>query len=197
MDKKASINVSGFYYAPLDETGSTVIIGTPKRVEFLQNITVEPTQEIVKAFGDGKIAEMAISNGPVNVSGGFHRIPLEDKKVIFGLGELNGLVTYGPNTTPPYVAIAFYREFSDGSEEWMGLPKGMFMNPTTSGTSKNESLEFSSEEVTGEFMSRKVEGATEELSYLLGKDEKGATTQRDALFQAVFGTTHPDAPQGV
>lgn len=199
MDKKSSINVSGFYYSPLDETGAGVTTGTPKRVEFLQEITVEPTQEITKAYGDGKIAEMAVSNGPVNVSSQFHRVPIEDKKVLFGLGDLNGLVTYGPNTTPPYVAIAFYREFSDGSKEWMGLPKGMFTIPSTTGSSKGESVEFSSEEVTAEFMSREVEGAPEELSYLLGKDDKATTTQRDALFQAVFGQNHPDyvAPTGV
>ncbi|MNR63140.1 hypothetical protein D3C85_1853540 [compost metagenome] len=40
-------------------------------------------------------------------------------------------------------------------------------------------------------MDRKVDGFTEEKSAVFGRDEKGKTTQRDALFMAVFGKPYP------
>lgn len=178
----------------LDPTEATIITGGLERVEFLQTITIEMPQEPVRAFGDNRTAEIAVSNGDISVTGAFHTVPSEDKAKLFGLETVTGLTAYGPTDTPPYVAVIFCKTFEDGSREWVGLTKGIFMRPTISGQSKADGVEFSSEEVTAEFMDRDVDGFTGEKSVLFGRDEPGATAQRDALFTAIFGTTYPGAP---
>lgn len=191
---KASTGVDEFTYAPLDETGAATIVGTPERVEFLQEITVEMPQEPTRAYGDNKTAEIAVSSGNTSVTSAFHRVPEQDKKVLFGLEEsAEGIYAYGSTDTPPYVAVMFAKTFEDGSREYVGLPKGMFMRPNISGQSKQDSVEFSNEEITAEFMDREVDGFTEEKTAIFGRDEKGSTVARDAVYLAVFGVAHPEA----
>lgn len=191
---RASTGVDEFYYGVLDETGVATITGTPERVEFLQNITIEMPQEAVRAYGDNRTAEIAVSSGNISVTGAFHTIPNEDKAVLFGLDTVTGLTAYGSTDTPPYVAAIFSKTYEDGSREWVGLTKGMFMRPSINGTTKADGVEFSSEEMTAEFMDRDVAGFDDAKSVIFGRDLPGATVQRDALFAAVFGAPHPDAP---
>jgi phi13 family phage major tail protein len=191
---KASTGVDEFTYAPLDETGENTIIGTPQRVEFLQNITVEMPQEPVRAYGDNKTAEIAVSSGNTSVTSSFHKVPEQDKHVLFGLEKSDdGLYAYGSTDTPPYVAVMFAKTYEDGSKEYVGLPKGMFMRPNIEGKSKEDKVDFSSEEITAEFMDRKVEGFEEEKTVIFGRDDKGSTVARDAVYKALFGIPHPNA----
>lgn len=185
---KASINVNDFHYAVLDDQDK--VVGEIERVKFLQEITVEAQQEIVKAFGDGEVAEMATSNGPMTVSGQFHKIPQEDKNKIFGLKKIGGLNAYGPDSNPPYVAIVFSIENQDGGKGWYGLVKGKFTMPSVSGSTKEESIEFGSEQVEGEFMSRQIEGLR--VTRLSGEDEPGSEEVRTELFKAIFGVSEPE-----
>lgn len=185
---KAAINVNDFHYGILADDNT---VDSVERVRFLQEITVEAQQEIAKAFGDGEIAEMAVSNGPMTVSGQFHKVPQEDKEAIFGLKKVGGLSSYGSKSNPPYLAIVFTLENQDGGKEWYGLVKGKFTMPSVNGTTKEESIEFGNESVEGEFMSREIDG--EPVMRLSGVDEAGETTVRDEIFQAVFGQPHPDA----
>src|SRR5699024_2510418 len=121
---KAAINVNDFHYVELDEDNK--VVGEIERVRLLQEITVEAQQEIVKAFGDGETAEMATSNGPMTISGQFHKIPQEDKDTIFGLSKNGELSAYEPDSNPPYVAVSFSLEDQDGGKGWYGLAKGKF-----------------------------------------------------------------------
>lgn len=196
MDNMSTIGVKEFHYAKLSkEPGS--ITEAIKSVKFIQNITVTPTQEVHKQYGDDTIAQMATSNGPVNISSTFGRVPLADKKVLYGFKEIDGLTAYGENAQPPFVAIVFARTFADGSKEWFGLLKGMFKVGNTAGQTKQEGIEYQTEETTAEFMAREIEGQDEKFIYLLGKDEPGETTQRDALFKAIFGQPFPGSvPEG-
>ncbi|MGE6379979.1 major tail protein [Peribacillus muralis] len=189
---KASTGVDEFYYAVIDETGAAVTIGTPERVKFLQTISIEMPQEAVRAYGDNKTAEIAVSSGNTTVTSAFHKLPDEDKAVLFGLEKTKGgLYSFGSNDTPPYVACVFAKTFGDGSKEWVGLTKGIFMRPNIEGKTKEDGVDFSSEEISAEFMDREVDGFVEEKSVIFGRDAKGVTAQRDELFTAVFGKSYP------
>ncbi len=188
---KAAINVNDFHYGELDDKDT--IVGDVERVRFLQEITVEAQQEIVKAFGDGEVAEMATSNGPMTVSGQFHKIPQEDKDTIFGLTKFGELSAYGPDSNPPYIAIIFSLEDQDGGKGWYGLAKGKFTLPSVGGTTKEESVEFGNETAEGEFMSRVIDG--QNIMRLSGEDAPGETKVRDEIFEAIFGQSHPDASE--
>ncbi len=194
---RASTGVSEFYYAVLSDLD--VAIGTPERIEYLQTLNISSEQTPVRAYGDNKTAELAVSSGNTTVNSAFHKLPLEDRKVLLGLEEAaNGLSGYGSTDNPPYVACVFAKTHQDGSKEWVGLPKGMFMRPNINGQSKQDGVTFGTDEITAEFMDREVAGFDEEKSVVFGRDEKGSTASRDALFMAVFGQAYPGTtvPEG-
>lgn len=185
---RSSTGVDEFYYGDI---GEGLIAAYIERVKFLQEITVEMPQEIVKAPGDNKTAEMAVSSGDVSVSSQFHKIPIQDKTRLLGWETQGGLTATGGGDNPPYVAVVFAKTFEDGSREYVGLPKGIFTRPNVVGKSKGDGVEFSSEEITAEFMDREVDGFEKEHSVIFAYDEKGDTTNRDALFLKVFGKPYP------
>lgn len=198
---RASTGVDEFYYAELDESGAGITLNDPERVKFLQEINVEGEQEIVRAYGDNKTAEMAVSSGDISVTSQFHKIPIQDKQRLLGLEVVDGLTAMGSEDNPPYVAVVFAKTHEDGSTEYVGLPKGMFTRPNISGQTKQEGVEFSSEEISAQFMDRAVEGFSKEKSVLFAHDPAGETKNRDKLFMKVFGKPHPNAepavPEGV
>ncbi|GKU81201.1 major tail protein [Niallia sp. NCCP-28] len=195
---RARTGVEEFYYAVLAETGADIVSTDPERVKFLQSIEIEMPQEAVRAYGDNTTAEIAISNGNISVTSAFHKLPIEDRKVLFGLeSTIGGLHSYGGSDNPPYVACVIAKTFEDGSKEWVGLTKGIFMRNNIAAATKEDGVEFGNDEVTAEFMDREVDGFDVPKSVIFGLDEKGSTTNRDALFQAVFGKPYPVDPAGV
>ncbi len=188
---RSSTGVEEFFYGIIGE-GTTA--ETIEHVKFLQNINTEMAQEIVKAYGDNTTAEMAVSSGDISVTGQFHKIPLQHKVKLLGWEEAeNGLVATGNKDNPPYVGVIFAQTYEDGSREYVGLPKGIFTRPNLEKATKGESTEFSSEEISAQFMDRKVDGFKKEHSVVFAYDPAGETKQRDLLFQAIFGQPHPDA----
>lgn len=188
---RASTGVDEFYYG---EVGDALVASYIERVKFLQNINVEMPQEIVRAYGDNTTAEMAVSSGDTSVTSSFHKIPLEDKTKLLGWEKsADGLTGTGSSDNPPYVAVVFAKTYEDGSREYVGLPKGMFTRPNITGASKQGSVEFSTEEIVAQFMDREVEGFEKDHSVVFAQDPKGETTQRDLLFQKIFGMPHPEA----
>ncbi|EGQ0314112.1 phage tail protein [Staphylococcus pseudintermedius] len=194
MTKKynAFTGVTGFYYMPLNSS-EVKSITEPERIKYLQEIQVSKEQSIEKAYGDNSVAELAVSNGTVELESTFHHLPIEDREVLFGLEKSDdGIIGVG-NNTPPYVAVMFEKTTESGSSEYVGLLKGMFTFPEVSGQTKEDGVEFSQDKSTAEFMPAEVEGFDTEQTMLLGQDEKGTTTMRDAIFKKVFGKEHPDA----
>lgn len=192
---KSFTGIKEFYYGVLENDDSGIKEATPERIEFLQNIAVETPSEISRAYGDNKVAELAMSNGPTTLATTFHKMPIEDKAVLFGLKTIGTGFAYTPNRKSPYVACAFARTAEDGGTEWLGFAKGMFMPPSTSGQSKQDgSVEFGSDEVSGEFMPRSVDGIEDEDegTMFVFYDAPGETESRNFLFDLIFGKSHPD-----
>src|SRR5699024_9520245 len=109
MAKKylSTTGVDEFYYAVLN-TAQTSAEGAPERVKFLQEITVSAPQEIVKDYGDNKVADRRTSNGVVEVRDAFHNLPKEYRIVLLRLKTTSGsLSSYGSTDYPPYVAAVF------------------------------------------------------------------------------------------
>jgi len=192
---KSSTGVDEFFYGDIGEGTIATYI---ERVKFLQNISVEMSQEVVRAYGDNKTAELAVSSGEISVTSSFHKIPLEDKQKLLGLEVVEGITAMGSSDSPPYVAVVFAKTYEDGSKEYVGLPKGVFLRPNVEGATKEDGKEFTSEEIEAQFMDREVDGFTDEKSVLFAYDKKGSTTNRDALFMKIFGKAYPTtAPAGV
>ncbi|WP_162297864.1 major tail protein [Halalkalibacillus sediminis] len=189
---RASTGVDQLYYAVLDESGAGIITGDVDLVDFVQTITVEMPQEAVRAYGSDKTAEIAVANGNVSVSGAFHKLPVEVRQTLLGLETVDGLSSYGAGDNPPYVACVFAKTHEDGSKEWVGLTKGLFMRPNINAQTKNESVQFSPDEISGQFMERPVDGFEKEKTVVFGYDESGESANRDKLFQKIFGVAYPN-----
>lgn len=190
---RAFTGLKEFYYGELSDDDKKITAESPERVQFLQDIAISTPQEVVKAFGDNEVAELAVSTSTTTLSTTFHKLPIEDKIRLYGMKKVNGMAAVTNNMTPPYVACAFAKTAEDGGTEWIGFAKGMFTIPDENGKTKEESVEFGNAETSAEFMPREVEGSNEKVVYLLGYDKPGETTNRDALFMAIFGVAHPDA----
>lgn len=184
---RAATGVTEFYYGIINDG---ITADKVYRVEYLQEISVEMEGELEKAHGDNKVAEIAYSQGDTSVSSQFHKIPMEDKKRLFGFDEQDGIVAKGSSDNPPYVAVIFAKTHEDGSKEYVGLPKGMFMPPNIEGETKADGVEFSSEETEAQFMDREVDGFDEDKSILMAEVKKNEDEKKDDLFEKVFGADH-------
>ncbi|ENH96724.1 hypothetical protein J416_09509 [Gracilibacillus halophilus YIM-C55.5] len=188
---KASTGVDELYYGVLDDSSTSIIAGDVDFVDFVQTITVEMPQEAVRAYGSNKTAEIAVANGNVSVTGAFHKLPIEARQTLLGLETVEGLSSYGAGDNPPYVACIFAKTHEDGSKEWVGLTKGIFMRPTINAQTKQDTVTFNADEISGQFMERAVEGFEKEKTVVFGYDEAGMTENRDKLFQKIFGVAYP------
>ncbi|WP_281060163.1 major tail protein, partial [Staphylococcus sp. GDK8D68P] len=116
-------------------------VQTVERIKGLQEISVSKEQSIEKAYGDNGIMEMATSNGSVELESTFHKLPIEDRTAIIGLTKNDDGVIGVGNDTPPYVGVMFTKTMEDGSNEYVGLPKGIFTFPEFSGNTKEDGVE--------------------------------------------------------
>src|SRR5699024_3997084 len=110
---RAANGVSEFYYGIINDG---ITADKVYRVEYLQEISVEMEGEHEKAHGDNKVAEIAYSQGDTSVSSQFHKVPMEDKKRLFGFEEQEGIVAKRSSDNTPYVAVIFAKTHEDGSK---------------------------------------------------------------------------------
>ncbi|WP_337227951.1 major tail protein, partial [Staphylococcus succinus] len=189
--KSSFTGLDNFNYKILNEDGATV--RTPTRIEGLQEITISKDQEVVKAYGDNRTMETAVSNGDVELESGFHTLSLEDRANLFGLQiDEDGIVAVG-NDTPNDVAVVLERTNAEGREV-VGLLSGKFVFAEVEGSTTSDEVEFSSQSTTGTFIAQDIEGYEEPKAMLLGFDAKGTHTALYSIWKKVFGEAHPDAP---
>ncbi|MDY0396777.1 major tail protein [Virgibacillus halophilus] len=185
-----------FYYGTTKSDDTGITEEQAERIKFLQNINISTPQNIEKAYGDNGVAEMATSTEATQLTTQFHKLPIEDRVIIYGWETANGMHGLSNNPNPPYVSCMFTKTMEDGSTEHIGFTKGKFKIADVEGNTKGESVEFSSDSTEGEFMSRKVEGFDKDMTFIIVADEPGETENRDKLYKAIFGMEHPDATKG-
>lgn len=192
MSEKNYLSFTGlkdFYYGILKD--DKLVGAAAERVKNLQEIAVSTGQELIKAHGDNKVAEMAVATEETTVTTTFHTIPIEDRAALYGMISKGDVYAMPANPSPPYVACMFTKTKEDGTEEHVGFVKGKFMIADEEAVTKGETIDFGQGTTEGEFMSREVEGYDEEISMLVTSDAKGETTGRDELYQSIFGVTYP------
>lgn len=188
---KAFTGLTDFYYGKLKDDDSGISETAAIRIKFLQNITISTGQDIVKAYGDNTVAEMAMATDVTTLTTQFHTIPIEDRAVLYGFIQSDDLYGLPASPNPPYVACMLTKTREDGSTEHIGFAKGKFKMADTEGETKGDSVDFGNDSAEGEFMARKVEGIDEDITFLIAGDGPGETTNRDALYQKIFGVPYP------
>lgn len=188
---KAFTGLTDFYYGTLDETETKITETEAVRIKFLQNITISTGQDIVKAYGDNTVAEMAMATDVTTLTTQFHTIPIEDRAVLYGFVEEEELYGLPASPNPPYVTCMFSKTREDGSAEHIGFTKGKFKMADTEGQTKGDSVEFGNDSTEGEFMARTVDGIDVPITFLIAGDAPGETTNRDVLYEKIFGVPYP------
>lgn len=183
---KSNVGISGFYYAKLiEDTKDGATYGDPVHVPFAQSVGIETEQEIIKAYGDNTVAEMAVSTGTTTLSMGFHALPLEVRQDLLGLEVEDGLTIQRSNVTPPTVAIVLQQDKANGDAELVGLTKGLFTLPSVEGQTKEDSIEFASDEIEGEFSARLFDDVTQVFAEV---DKEDTEDVRAKFMAKVFQT---------
>lgn len=185
-NRSAVVGITGFRYAVLEsDTEAGASYGEIVRVPYVQNINIETEQEIAKAYGDNTVAEMAVSTGVTTVEFQFHTIPLEDRIKLLGLEEdEDGMIVQRSQTNPPYVALMLEKTKGDGSVELVGLTKGMFTLPATEAQTKEDSLEFGSDTISGEFSAR----VFDDIAQMFMHVDKNDPEKQEAFMSKLFIT---------
>lgn len=189
----AATGLGKMYYAVLTEQpDGSVQIGDIKDVDYVQEMELEFGEELERAYGSNKVAEIAKSAGETTLSLTFHKLPIDVQKDLLGLIEHesnDNVYGFGSSSGITYTAVAIPRTMEDGSMEWFGLSKGVFTRPNKEGQTKEDGVEFGSDEIEGQFMERAVGGFNEELAVMMAYEPKGSTDGKDAVFQSIFGKT--------
>ena len=189
----AATGLGKMYYAVLTEQpDGSVQIGNIKDVDYVQEMELEFGEELERAYGSNKVAEIAKSAGETTLSLTFHKLPIDVQKDLLGLIEHDSnanVYGFGSSTGITYTAVAIPRTMEDGSMEWFGLSTGVFTRPNKEGQTKEDGVEFGSDEIEGQFMERAVGGFNEELAVMMAYEPKGSTEGKDAVFQSIFGKT--------
>ena len=189
----AATGLGKMYYAVLTEQpDGSVQIGDIKDVDYVQEMSLEFGEELERAYGSNKVAEIAKSAGETTLSLTFHKLPIDVQKDLLGLIEHDSnanVYGFGNSSGITYTAVAIPRTMEDGSMEWFGLSKGVFTRPNKEGQTKEDGVEFGSDEIEGQFMERAVGGFNEELAVMMAYEPKGSTEGKDAVFQSIFGKT--------
>lgn len=187
----AATGLGKMYYAVIQqEDGKKVTTSNVKEVDYVQELKIEFGEELEKAYGSNKVAEIAKSASETQLSLTFHKLPIDVQRDLLGLIEhesAKNVYGFGKSAGITYSAVAIPRTMEDGSTEWFGLSKGVFTRPDKEGQTKEDKVEFGSDEIEGQFMERYVDGFTEELAVMMAYDPKGSTEGRDAIFASIFG----------
>lgn len=183
--------LTDFYYGTTKSDDTGIKETQAERIKFLQNINISTPQEIIKAFGDNGVAEMAMSTDATALTTQFHKLPIEDRVIIYGWETASGMHGLSNDPNPPYISCMFTRTMEDGSTEHIGFTKGKFKMADIESETKGNSVTFGSDSTEGEFMARKTEGFEKDMTFIIVADKAKETENRDKLYKAVFGVEYP------
>ena len=147
---------TGFYRAPITVgEGGEETYGTPVRMA--KAISAEMSVEVAEAIlyaddgADEVVKEFVSGELTLNVND----LMPADLAAILGQTQDDDQVVYaGENDDPPYMAIGFRAKKANGMYKYIWLYKVKFAIPSESYQTKGDSIEFTTPEITGQFIKR-------------------------------------------
>lgn len=159
----SKIGISGFRYAKqTTEESSTAdaTYGTVTAVPGLVSIEVSTEAQQSTLYADNGPYETASAMGAVNVTVDLADLPLSVQADLLGhtldtTTASNPKLTKKSGDTAPYVCIMFEFLMGNGQKRCVKLYKGRFAEPTDSGQTKGENVEFQTSQITAQFVALK------------------------------------------
>ena len=152
----ATIGLRDLYRAPItvDESGKETY-GTPVRMA--KAISAEMSVEVAEAIlyaddgADEVVKEFISGELTLNVNG---LMPADLAAILGQTQDADGVVYAGEDDEPPYMAIGFRAKKANGMYKYIWLYKVKFAIPSENYNTKGDSIEFTTPEITGQFIKR-------------------------------------------
>lgn len=198
---RALIGIDKFHYAPLvTDTPETLEYGP--MVEFPNTIemSVATNSEVTSLYADNKPAIIYSTMGNVELSMTKTTIPNEVLGEWLGSPMAGGTRHITSTQNAPYFGVAWRQLYSDGKYAYVKLYKGKFTEPDKNATTKEESIEFQTAEITAQFAStiHEVDGTVDEvdvkfplLMSIAEEDSPSYTDEGKTWFDAIYTTPLP------
>lgn len=159
----AFVNIKNLHYAIMtteDTPNAAPVYGEVKTGAVGKLIGAEVSAESNTAtlYADGGVYEIANSMGDVNVNIETAELPLQVQADLLGHTFTDGVMVANKADVAPYVAIMFEFEKNNGKKRFVKLFKGKFTEPTESGRTKEEDVDFQTPSISGVFAPLKNDG---------------------------------------
>lgn len=151
---RALIGLDKFHFAKLTKDEPDALT-YEEMIEFPNTIemTVSTNAEVVSLYADNKAAIVYTTIGNVDVSLTKTIIPNEVLATWLGSPMEGGIRHVTSTQNSPYFGIAWRQVYSDGKYSYLKLFKGKFTEPDKSATTKEETVDFQTAEITAQFAS--------------------------------------------
>lgn len=185
----SKIGISNFHYAKqtAEETAlADATYGATTAVPGLVSVEVSNEAQSNTLYADNGPYETASSMGAINVSIDLADLPLSVQGDLLGhsYDTTNKVLVKKANDVAPYVAILFEFAMGNGSTRCVKLYKGKFAEPTDSGQTKGENVEFQTSQITAQFVTLKgKDGNTGKWEYV---QDFAANTSTAAFYSAAI-----------
>ena len=184
----AYTGLKNFYYAVVteDAVDGTTTYEAPKRLGAAISLSETPTTSMSTLYAENGPAETASANGPTTAEVGVKDLSQQVRADLLGQAiNEDGVLIQGREDRAPYVALGFQMTGESENDAFVWLYKGKFSRPTTSGTTKGESVEFSTPTISATFIGRDSDG--KERASIVQDEANAAITA--AWFNAVYEPT--------
>lgn len=193
---RALIGLDKFHYAPLIED-SPAGIEYGAQTEFPNTIemTVAVNGEVVSLYADNKPAIVHSSIGNVELTLTKTVIPNEVLGEWLGSPMDGGTRHMTSAQGSPYFGVSWRQVYSDGKYSYIKLYKGKFTEPDKSATTKEETVDFQTAEISAQFASTVFEetmlsdGELKKFSMLMSiaeEDSPGYTNEGKDWFKTMY-----------
>lgn len=152
----ATIGLRDLYRAPITvDEGGKETYGTPVRMA--KAISAEMSVEVAEAIlyaddgADEVVKEFVNGELTLNVN---DLLPADLAAILGQTQDADGVVYAGEEDDPPYMAIGFRAKKANGMYKYIWLYKVKFAIPSENYETKGDSIEFTTPEITGQFIKR-------------------------------------------
>lgn len=154
----ARIGIKNFHYAKLlTDNAEGVTYDTPVAVPGIINASISPASSSETLYADNAPAEVGNTLGDITVEIELKDLPIEHQAALLGHTLVDGVMTSSGDDTAPYVAIMFEGLKSSGDKKFVKLLKGMFSVPADTYATKNASVTFQTDKISGKFVVREFD----------------------------------------
>jgi len=149
------VGLSHVYYATLiSDASGGVSYNDPVRLTGAIQANIDPNSVIETLFADDGPLEVASQLGKVELELIVADVPLSQRATLLGHTVTAGVEDAYSTDTPPWVACGFKALKSNGSYRYVWLVKGKFREPALNHETKDDSVNFQTPTIVGNFAKR-------------------------------------------